>query len=53
MMERTGALAAACWVGLALAGDASLASFLGPFAQILWLVPILGSALLWRIFCRD
>lgn len=53
MFERTIAVMAACLVGLVIAGNASLADFLGPGAEMLWLVPILFSALVWRIFCRD
>ncbi len=53
MMERTAVLFAACWIALAILGDSAIASSLGRLSEVLWLVPILGSVLLWRIYCRD
>lgn len=53
MIERTIPLAVACWIGVAIAGDASVTGSLGSFSGLLWLVPILGSAILWRVYCRE
>ena len=49
MTERTLILAIACWIALAVVGDATVASYLGG-NELLLLAPIIGSVLLWKTY---
>ena len=49
MPERFIVIAIACWIALAVLGDATVASYLGGH-EILLLAPIIGSVFLWRTY---